>query len=47
MEFLMYVLAALAVSAGVVSLVRGRRRWGIFLVIVSLLLVPTTVSIFW
>jgi len=46
MEFILYLLAAILVIAGVVSLIRGQILWGIVLIVVGLLVGPGGVSVF-
>jgi hypothetical protein len=46
MTFLLFILAAILVISGIVSLVRGQVLWGVVLIIVGLLVGPGGVSIF-
>ena len=46
MHTLLWLLAAVLVIAGIVSLLRGEILWGIVLIIVGLLVGPGGVSIF-
>lgn len=46
MYFLLWLLAAILVISGIVSLVRGQILWGVVLIIVGLLVGPGGVSIF-
>lgn len=46
MYALLWILAAILVIAGIVSLVRGQILWGVVLVIVGLLVGPGGVSVF-
>lgn len=46
MATLLWILAAILVVSGIVSLVRGEMLWGIVLIIVGLLIGPGGVSIF-
>jgi hypothetical protein len=46
MYALLWILAAILVISGIVSLVRGQVLWGVVLVIVGLLVGPGGVSVF-
>lgn len=46
MDFVLWLIAAILVIAGIVGLVRGQVLWGIVLIIVGLLVGPGGVSIF-
>jgi hypothetical protein len=46
MYALLWILAAILVISGIVSLVRGQILWGVVLVIVGLLVGPGGVSVF-
>jgi hypothetical protein len=46
MTFLLFILAAILVISGIVSLVRGQVLWGVVLIIVGLLVGPGGVSLF-
>jgi hypothetical protein len=46
MTLLLFILAAILVISGIVSLVRGRVLWGVVLIIVGLLVGPGGVSLF-
>lgn len=46
MATLLWILAAILVISGIVSLVRGQMLWGIVLIIVGLAVGPGGVSIF-
>jgi hypothetical protein len=46
MTFLLLILAAVLVIAGIVALFRGQVLWGIVLIIVGLLVGPGGVSVF-
>lgn len=46
MATLLWILAAVLVISGIVSLVRGQMLWGIVLIIVGLAVGPGGVSIF-
>ncbi len=46
MTTILFILAAILVIAGIVSLVRGQMLWGIVLIIAGLLVGPGGVSIF-
>lgn len=46
MELLLWILAAVLVIGGIVSLVRGQILWGIVLIVVGLLVGPGGVSVF-
>jgi hypothetical protein len=46
MTFILWLIAAVLVIAGIVSLVRGQILWGAVLIIVGLLVGPGGVSIF-
>ena len=46
MTFLLLIIAAILVIAGIVSIVRGQILWGAVLIIVGLLVGPGGVSIF-
>ena len=46
MTFLLLIIAAILVIAGIVSIVRGQILWGVVLIIVGLLVGPGGVSIF-
>ncbi len=46
MTFLLLIIAAVLVIAGIVSIVRGQILWGAVLIIVGLLVGPGGVSIF-
>ncbi|MET7279283.1 GPGG-motif small membrane protein [Kribbella sp. NPDC005582] len=46
MEFVLWIIAAILVISGIVSIVRGGLTWGIVLIVVGLLVGPGGVSIF-
>ncbi|WP_405060053.1 GPGG-motif small membrane protein [Kribbella sp. NBC_01505] len=46
MLFVLWLLAAILVISGIVSIVRGALMWGIILIVVGLLVGPGGVSIF-
>ncbi|GAA0626765.1 hypothetical protein HPO96_36655 [Kribbella sandramycini] len=46
MEFLLWIIAAILVISGIVSIVRGALLWGVVLIVVGLLVGPGGVSIF-
>lgn len=46
MEFILWIIAAILVISGIVSLFRGAVLWGVILIIVGLLVGPGGVSIF-
>ncbi len=46
MAFLLWILAAILVIGGIVSIVRGSMLWGIVLIIVGLAVGPGGTSIF-
>jgi hypothetical protein len=46
METILFIIAAVLVIAGIVSLVRGQILWGIVLIVLGLLVGPGGVSIF-
>jgi hypothetical protein len=46
MELLLWILAAVLVIGGIVSLIRGQILWGIVLIVVGLLVGPGGVSVF-
>ena len=46
MEFVLWIIAAILVISGIVSIVRGTLLWGIVLIVVGLLVGPGGVSIF-
>jgi hypothetical protein len=46
MTTLLFIIAAVLVIAGIVSLVRGEMLWGIVLIVLGLLVGPGGVSIF-
>ena len=46
MHFILWLIAAILVIAGIVSLFRGSILWGIVLIVVGLLVGPGGVSIF-
>ncbi len=46
MATLLWIIAAILVIAGIVTLVRGQVLWGIVLIVVGLLVGPGGVSIF-
>ena len=46
MGFLLWLIAAILVIAGIVTIVRGRVLYGVILIIVGLLVGPGGVSIF-
>jgi hypothetical protein len=46
MDFLLWLIAAILVIAGIVSLFRGAILWGVVLIVVGLLVGPGGVSIF-
>jgi hypothetical protein len=46
MEAILFIIAAVLVIAGIVSLVRGEILWGIVLIVIGLLVGPGGVSIF-
>jgi hypothetical protein len=46
MSFLLWLIAAVLVIAGIVALVRRQMLWGILLVVVGLLVGPGGVSLF-
>lgn len=43
---ILFILAAILVISGIVSIVRGQMLWGIVLIVVGLLVGPGGVSIF-
>jgi hypothetical protein len=45
METILFIIAAVLVIAGIVSLVRGQILWGIVLIVIGLLVGPGGVSI--
>jgi hypothetical protein len=46
LDLILWIIAAVLVIAGIVSIVRGAILWGIILIIVGLLVGPGGVSIF-
>ena len=46
MGLILWIIAAILVIAGIVSLVRGQLLWGIALIVIGLLVGPGGVSIF-
>jgi hypothetical protein len=46
LDLILWIIAAVLVIAGIVSIVRGAILWGIVLIIVGLLVGPGGVSIF-
>ena len=46
MDFILWLIAAILVIAGIVSVFRGAILWGIVLIVVGLLVGPGGVSIF-
>lgn len=46
MTTILFIIAAVLVIAGIVSLVRGQILWGIVLIVLGLLVGPGGVSIF-
>jgi hypothetical protein len=46
MDFILWLIAAILVIAGIVSLFRGSILWGVVLIVVGLLVGPGGVSIF-
>lgn len=46
MNFILWIIAAILVIAGIVTIVRGRLLWGIVLIVVGLLVGPGGVSLF-
>lgn len=46
MSLVLWIIAAVLVIAGIVSLVRGQMLWGIVLIVVGLLVGPGGVSMF-
>jgi hypothetical protein len=46
MTAILFIIAAVLVIAGIVSLVRGEMLWGIVLIVLGLLVGPGGVSIF-
>ncbi|HWM00220.1 MAG TPA: GPGG-motif small membrane protein [Nocardioidaceae bacterium] len=46
MTTILFIIAAILVIAGIVSLVRGQILWGIVLIVIGLLVGPGGVSIF-
>ncbi|TQL69118.1 hypothetical protein FB381_3020 [Nocardioides albertanoniae] len=46
MALVLWLIAAVLVISGIVSLVRGQMLWGIVLIVVGLLVGPGGVSIF-
>jgi len=46
MGLILWIIAALLVIAGIVSIFRGQLLWGIVLIVVGLLVGPGGVSIF-
>ena len=46
MEFVLWIIAAILVISGIVSIIRGGLTWGIVLIVVGLLVGPGGVSIF-
>jgi len=46
MTLLLFIIAAILVIAGIVSIVRGQILWGAVLIIVGLLVGPGGVSVF-
>ena len=46
MSAILFIIAAVLVIAGIVSLVRGEMLWGIVLIVLGLLVGPGGVSIF-
>ncbi|GAA1684963.1 hypothetical protein GCM10009792_00980 [Microcella alkalica] len=46
MGTLLWIIAAILVIAGIVTLVRGQMLWGIVLIVLGLLVGPGGVSIF-
>ncbi|MBO0826269.1 MAG: hypothetical protein J2P24_00670 [Streptosporangiales bacterium] len=46
MNFILWIIAAILVIAGIVTIVRGRILWGIVLIVVGLLVGPGGVSLF-
>lgn len=45
MELLLWIIAAVLVVSGILSLVRGMVMWGVLLIVVGLLVGPGGVSI--
>jgi hypothetical protein len=46
MNFILWIIAAILVIAGIVTIVKGRILWGIVLIVVGLLVGPGGVSLF-
>ncbi|HEX6444471.1 MAG TPA: GPGG-motif small membrane protein [Streptosporangiales bacterium] len=46
MNFVLWIIAAILVIAGIVTIVRGKLIWGIVLIVVGLLVGPGGVSLF-
>jgi hypothetical protein len=46
MELLLWILAAILVISGIVTIIRGGLLWGIVLIVVGLLVGPGGVSVF-
>lgn len=46
MELVLWIVAAVLVVSGIVSIVRGGMLWGIVLIVVGLLVGPGGVSVF-
>jgi len=46
MEFILFIIAAILVIAGIVALVRAQILWGIVLIVLGLLVGPGGYSIF-
>lgn len=46
MALILWILAAILVISGIISLVRGQMLWGIVLIVVGLAVGPGGVSIF-
>lgn len=46
MELVLWIIAAVLVISGIVSIVRGGMLWGIVLIVVGLLVGPGGVSVF-
>lgn len=46
MNFILWIIAAILVISGIVTIIRGKILWGIVLIVVGLLVGPGGVSLF-
>jgi hypothetical protein len=46
MNFVLWIIAAILVIAGIVTIIRGKILWGIVMIVVGLLVGPGGVSLF-